>query len=100
VAEPTTPPEDVVVFNITAKNFFWNPPTIRVQQGDKVRLHLTSADIFHGFAIKEYDIDVPVQAGETETVEFVASKKGNFTFYCSVYCGSGHGRMKGVLVVE
>jgi cytochrome c oxidase subunit 2 len=85
---------------MTAKKFKFEPSTIKVNKGDKVKIAITSTDVTHGFAIDEYNINERIKPRETVNVEFVADKTGTFTFYCSVYCGSGHGRMKGKLVVE
>ncbi|MFH0860260.1 MAG: cupredoxin domain-containing protein [Candidatus Altiarchaeota archaeon] len=102
VLEETTTSVTVSVkeFDITAKRFSFTPSTIRVKQGDNVRIRLTSADVTHGFAISEYEIDEKVSGGETKTFEFTADKEGMFTFKCSVYCGTGHMNMKGTLIVE
>ncbi len=45
-------------------------------------------------------INIIINSGETTLVEFIADKVGEFDFACSVFCGSGHGRMKGKLVVK
>jgi cytochrome c oxidase subunit 2 len=34
------------------------------------------------------------------TAEFVASKKGTFSYRCSIPCGHGHGGMEGTLIVQ
>ena len=39
------------------------------------------------------------RGGEAVTVEFVADRAGSFDFTCAEYCGTGHARMKGRLVV-
>ena len=85
---------------ITASTWRFEPSTVRVRQGTKVRLMIKSIDVDHGFALRAYDIDVKLRPGETETVEFVAGKAGTFEFFCSVYCGSGHPNMRGTLIVE
>ena len=41
-----------------------------------------------------------IKPGKTTTVEFLADKQGEFTIFCSVFCGSGHPTMKGSLVVK
>lgn len=95
-----TAPQAVKEFTVTAKNWEWNPKTITVKKGDKVVLHVSSADDDHGFGIREYNINVAFDGGETKTIEFTADKAGSFTFYCSVPCGEGHREMKGTLVVQ
>jgi len=73
---------------------------ITVKQGDKVKLNVKSIDVTHGFAIPEFNVKVDLLPNKEETIEFVADKKGEFTFFCSVICGEGHKNMKGKLVVE
>lgn len=88
------------VFEMTASRFKFEPATLQVTEGDRVRLTLRSVDTEHGFEIKKHDVKVAVpKTGEPVTVEFVAGKAGTYDFKCSEYCGSGHGRMKGKLVV-
>lgn len=87
-------------FDMTAKRYSFNPSTIRVNQGDLVRITVESTDVSHGIAIREYDINVELPPGQTKIIEFTADKKGTFNFYCSVFCGSGHSRMTGTLIVE
>ncbi len=87
-------------FSITGKNWEWDPNTITVKKGDKVHLKLTGMDETHGFAIREYGINVNMPEGTTQTVDFVADKAGTFEFRCSVPCGSGHREMVGKLIVQ
>lgn len=93
--------DDVADFTLVASNGRWSPDTIRVQQGEKVRLHLTSHDVVHGFSLPGYDIDVDVvYPGKVTDVEFVADKAGTFPFQCTVWCHVNHPTMRGQLVVE
>lgn len=87
-------------FTMTAKNFEFDPSVITVKKGEKVRLIITTADHDHGFKLDAFDINQVLKKGETEIIEFTADKAGTFEFKCSVYCGKGHRKMKGKLVVE
>ena len=91
---------EVKEFRITAKQFSFEPGTIEVNKGDKVRLIVTSMDVPHGFSIKEYSINERLDVGKPVTIEFTADKEGTFTAFCSVFCGSGHSNMKGKLIVR
>jgi cytochrome c oxidase subunit 2 len=83
-----------------ASRFQFEPATLQVTEGDRVRLTLRSTDTDHGFSIRKLNVKVAVpKGGEPVTVEFVADSAGTYEFKCSEYCGSGHGRMKGQLVV-
>jgi cytochrome c oxidase subunit 2 len=87
-------------FEVTASRYEFEPSRIEVRQGDVVDLVLRSADTDHGVAIKAYRVKVAIpKGGETVGVSFVASRAGTFPIECSEYCGSGHKRMKGELVV-
>jgi cytochrome c oxidase subunit 2 len=91
---------DVKTIDVTASRFQFEPATISVAQGDSVRLRLHSADRSHAFAIKAFRVKALIpNGGETVTVEFIADQAGTFAFTCSEYCGAGHSRMKGKLVV-
>jgi cytochrome c oxidase subunit 2 len=87
-------------FEVTASRYAFDPARIEVKQGDVVELVLRSADTDHGLAIKAYGVKVAIpKGGESVGVAFVASHVGTFPIECSEYCGSGHKRMKGELVV-
>ncbi len=87
-------------FTMTAKRFEFSPSTIEVDQGDKVRIKITSLDVAHGFSLTAFGISERLEPGKEVTVEFNADRKGEFVFFCSVPCGSGHGAMRGKLVVN
>lgn len=91
---------NVKEFTITAKQFDFSPSTITANVGDTVKLHITSQDVTHGFALPDFGISKTLNKGETVDVEFVADKKGTFSFFCSVVCGLGHGGMRGQLIVR
>lgn len=94
------PAEEVKEFKMTAKQFSFEPSTIEVNKGDKVRLIVTSTDVPHGIAIREYGINERLDVGKPVTIEFTADKEGTFTAYCSVFCGSGHSGMKGKIIIK
>lgn len=85
---------------IVASRFRFEPATIEVVRGESVRLVIRSADTDHGLAIRAYRIKKAIpEGGVPVTVDFVASEAGRFPIECSEYCGSGHRRMRGELVV-
>ena len=93
-------PEAAQRLEVTASRYAFDPARIEVRQGDVVELVLRSADTDHGLAIKAYAVKVAIpKGGETVGVSFVASRVGTFPIECSEYCGSGHKRMRGELVV-
>ena len=94
------PSDSVKEFEITASRFAFEPEAIEVTEGDRVRLTLRSADTTHGIAIGELQVKAKIpKGGALVTTEFVASKPGTFVIKCSEYCGPGHKKMLGTLVV-
>jgi cytochrome c oxidase subunit II len=110
-------PASVQVIEMTAQKYHYSPSTLRVKEGAKVVLRITALDHDHGFKISRYPEGdkqkaVPgllfsssqdkwlIKKAHTETVEFVATRPGTYEFRCSHFCGFGHSRMKGQLVVE
>lgn len=95
------PAEDAVKeIRLTAKKYEYNPGEIHVRAGERVRLIFTALDRTHGFEIEPLKIKEKLIKGQETVVEFVAPEPGTYEFKCSVFCGFGHRRMKGKLVVE
>lgn len=92
--------DGIRTIKVNAAKYKFLPDPIVVKSGERVRLVITSADVAHGLAISEFKVNVSVPAGKTETVEFIAGKEGIFHVYCSVFCGLGHGNMRGIFMVE
>jgi cytochrome c oxidase subunit II len=87
-------------FTMTAKQFQFDPSVITVNQGDRVRIKITSLDVTHGFALPDFNINQTLEPGKEVMVDFIADKKGEYPFHCSVICGEGHKEMTGKLVVN
>lgn len=92
--------EAVKEFTMTAKQWQFEPGEVRVKQGDKVRLKITATDVAHGFALPDFNVKADLNPNVETVVEFTADKKGEFTFFCNVLCGTEHKDMKGKLIVE
>ncbi|WP_319370731.1 cupredoxin domain-containing protein [uncultured Ilyobacter sp.] len=90
----------VRVIDVKAYKFGFNPDIIVVNSGEKVRLRLTSLDVAHGFKLEELGINERIEPGKESVVEFYATEAGTYEFKCSVFCGSGHLKMRGWLVVK
>jgi nitrous-oxide reductase len=88
------------IFDSKAKR----PDTIEVNEGDHVTIHLTNIDfdqdITHGFAINGYNLNIEVQPGQVNTVEFIADKAGTFPLYCTNFCSALHQEMTGYFLVK
>jgi cytochrome c oxidase subunit 2 len=87
--------------DVVAASFKFEPELIQVTEGETVVLRARSADgKGHGIAIKELKIKAALpKTGEVVPIEITAGRPGTYTIACSVYCGSGHSRMRARLVV-
>lgn len=80
-------------------NFGFSPNTIRVKQGETVKLRLKSSDSPHTFTIDELNVNRQFTFGKDADAVFTADKKGTFQFYCAVP-GHKESGMIGTLIVE
>ena len=92
--------EGVREIAMTAKKYEFSPSEIRARPGETIRLVITALDRKHGFKLDAFGVDRQLPKGEAVTIEFTAIQAGTFPFKCSKFCGFGHGKMKGELVVE
>ena len=97
----TTPVAPVVKeFAVSGKNFSFTPASMEVNVGDRVKITFTNQGGNHDLVVDGYNIRTKVLgASQSETIEFVADKAGNFEYYCSVGTHRQMG-MKGTLVVK
>ena len=92
-AEPRT-------IEVLAKRYAFEPAVIEAVAGERLRILVKSGDGLHGFEIKKFKVSKEIpRGGEPVVIEFTASEAGKFPILCSVFCGDGHGDMKGMLVV-
>lgn len=88
------------MIEVLARRYAFEPSEIQVTEGERVRLVVRSGDGLHGLEIKQFQVSKEIPRGSDPVViEFTADAVGRFPILCSVYCGDGHGDMKGALVV-
>lgn len=97
-AVPTTASSGEI--KVTAQKYRFDPNVITVKKGDHVKLIITALDHDHGFKLDAFGVNQKLKKGDATTIEFTADKTGTFAFQCSNFCGMGHGKMKGKLVVQ
>ena len=99
--EITTSSGELKEFNVVAYQYGFEPSTITVKKGDRVKITFTSRDVNHGVMIPDFGKATPVfTKGQSQTIEFIADKSGTFEYSCSVYCGDGHSDMIGAIIVQ
>lgn len=101
--QPTSAPAGKVAvkeFTVEGQPFSFAPNTITVKQGETVTIVFKNMKGMHDFKIDEFNVATKqIAQGESDTVQFVADKKGSFEYYCSVGNHREMG-MKGTLTVE
>ncbi|MFN8475767.1 MAG: Sec-dependent nitrous-oxide reductase [Anaerolineae bacterium] len=82
----------------------YTPERVEVNKGDHVKWHLTNIertrDATHGFALSGYNINLSLEPGETQTIEFDADAAGTYTYYCTEFCSALHLEMIGYFLVK
>lgn len=89
---------------MTVVRSHFRPERIEIKKGDHVIWHLTNLeqtrDATHGFALSGYNINLSLEPGETQTIEFDAIMAGTFTYYCTEFCSALHLEMLGYLLIQ
>lgn len=94
---------EVEVF-MTAVRSHFTPEHVEIEQGDHVIWHITNIerayDATHGFSIPAYNINLSLEPGEAQTIEFDADQPGVFSYYCTEFCSALHLEMTGYMLVK
>jgi len=89
---------------MTVVRSHFTPDRVELQKGDHVIWHLTNVerarDATHGFALSGYNINLSLEPGESNTIEFDANLPGTFTWYCTEFCSALHLEMLGYMLVK
>jgi len=88
------------VIAIHAKRFEFEPKEIHLAKGEPVTLAVTSEDVTHGFFSRQLHFDEDLAPGKAVSIPLTPAEPGTYTVICDHYCGSGHGGMKMVIVVD
>ncbi len=88
------------VIPIVAKKFSYSPSEVRLKKGETVTLLLKTEDVAHGLKSKDLQLDAKIVPGEETKVTVTPQTAGQFTAFCSTFCGSGHFGMKMTFIVE
>ncbi len=95
---------DEVVIHMTVMRSHFQPDVIEVPEGANVTMYITNIenakDATHGFVLGGQDISLSLEAGETETVKFVADTAGVYPYYCTEFCSALHIEMAGYFLVK
>jgi heme/copper-type cytochrome/quinol oxidase subunit 2 len=86
---------------LMAYQWGFTPEALRLEANRPYRLRMMAVDVSHGAAIRLGPGSRIVRLRANTLVEQTAtfSRPGDYLVYCTVYCGPGHARMKGRLIV-
>jgi cytochrome c oxidase subunit 2 len=91
--------EGAQVIKITAKKFEFSPSEITLKLGVPVILELTSEDVQHGFSCPGLNLHAEIDPGRVTRLCVVPKTLGRYDFHCDIFCGLGHGDMRGTIIV-
>lgn len=83
------------------ENGGWSQDVIKAKVNDPLKLRLISDDVIHSFSVAKTDLpSVEVFPGKFIETELMFNEPGEYTFYCSRWCGINHWRMRGTIKIE
>ncbi|AWN24311.1 cytochrome C oxidase subunit II [Deinococcus irradiatisoli] len=85
---------------VVARAFQFEPAVLKVPAGQPIVLHVTSADVLHGFFIEGTNINTTAIPGQVSSFTTTFQRPGLLHVICNEYCGAGHHNMMTRLVVE
>lgn len=75
-------------------------PVLKLKKGVEYTLHLSSADINHGFSLYPVNINFQVVPGYDYGLRITPNSAGDFRIICNEFCGVAHHIMVGKVIVE
>jgi len=100
--------EEPMTVEVTGHQFFWEfvYPNGHSTQGElvvpedrRIRLEVTSADVFHNFGIPELRAKADAIPGQRTSTWFLAEETGTYQANCYELCGRGHSDMNAQVVI-
>jgi plastocyanin domain-containing protein len=81
---------DIQKITLSIKNYNYYPNTIKVKEGIPVRINLDESVVgcYRSFTIREFGISKYLKT-PNDYVEFTPTRKGTYTFACSMGMGTG-----------
>ena len=91
------PPPGSEVYMVGRQYEWW--PVLELQKGKSYRLHLSSADVQHGFSLQPENINLQIHPGYEMVLTITPTRTGTFGVVCNEFCGLGHHNMTGRIIV-
>ncbi len=101
-AHKTADADEPVDVYLMAMRFQYEPRVLLLKRGVRYRFRMMSMDVNHGASIHTGFAGHIMRrpAGVMMEMEMTFSEPGEFMVYCTVYCGLGHDKMKGKIIVK
>lgn len=108
VESPGGEDEDELTVEVVGHQFYWEfiypnghttQNTLRVPEDERVRLKVTSGDVFHNFGIPELRVKSDAIPGQYTDSWFIANETGEYAAHCYELCGTGHSYMDATVQV-
>ncbi len=80
-------------------SWVWKP-VLHLQQGASYTLHLSALDFNHGFGLIPANINFQIVPGYDYGLKITPNEAGEYKVLCNEFCGIGHHRMLGKIVIE
>ncbi len=75
-------------------------PILELEKDKTYKLHLSSMDYNHGFSLQPANINIQIVPGFEHVVTVTPNQSGTYSVVCNEYCGIGHHRMVGRIIVK
>lgn len=104
----TVAPDDALEVYVTAKQWVWkftypdgqsSAGVLYVPRDQPVRVILTSRDVIHSFFVPAFRVKQDAVPGRYTSTWFTPTREGRYDLLCAEFCGAGHSRMWGEVVV-
>ncbi len=82
-----------VTVRLVGNQYTFSPQCLLIPTDTPIRFRVTSADVMHGFAIAQTNINVMLVPGYISTVRGSFHKPVELTMPCHEFCGIGHAAM-------
>ncbi|MDH5718382.1 MAG: cytochrome C oxidase subunit II [Spirochaetia bacterium] len=79
--------------------YIWYP-ILKLKQGQKYTLHISSTDYQHGFSVQPINMNFQILPGYDHVLEITPTSTGEFNIVCNEFCGARHHVMTGKIIVE
>ncbi len=74
-------------------------PILQLKKDQEYHLHMSSIDIQHGFSLQPMNMNFQILPGYDHVLTITPTQAGDYRVICNEFCGIGHHRMTGKIIV-